>query len=118
MFIEGQKVICINDDFSLVIKKLYKELPVKDEIYTVRAVFPAREKLAVIRHGKIVPNGGSEAAPGIGILLKELTNPPDPFCSERELGFTAERFAPLETIETEEEESIETWGEVEMPMPA
>jgi hypothetical protein len=34
-------------------------------------------------------------------LVEELRNPPDPFCAGGELGFKAERFAPMEEAENE-----------------
>jgi hypothetical protein len=97
--IKGQKVICINDTFSPTIRALYKQLPVKDNIYTVREVFLGREKIV---------RGGDSAT--VGLLLEELKNPRDPFHQgEQELGFSSERFAPLNELPDEEaavEESV------------
>ena len=60
--------------------------------YTIREVFLGREK---------VVKGGDSAT--VGLLLVELVNPPDPFHKgEQELGFTSERFAPLEELPPEE----------------
>jgi hypothetical protein len=40
----------------------------------------------------------------VGLLLEELVNPPDPFhVGKQELGFSSERFAPLEELPPEEE---------------
>ncbi|MEO5960748.1 MAG: hypothetical protein ABIZ49_01540 [Opitutaceae bacterium] len=90
--VKGQKVICINDTFSPTIRALYKQLPVKDNIYTVREVFLGREKIV---------RGGESAT--VGLLLQELKNPPDPFHQgEQELGFSSERFAPLNELPDEE----------------
>ena len=90
--VKGQKVICINDTFSPTVRALYKQLPVKDTIYTVREVFLGREKIV---------KGGDTAT--VGLLLEELTNPRDPFHQgEQELGFSSERFAPLNTVPDEE----------------
>ncbi|MES2693003.1 MAG: hypothetical protein V4773_05985 [Verrucomicrobiota bacterium] len=101
--VKGQKVVCINDTFSPTIRALYKQLPVKDTIYTVREVFLGREKIV---------KGGDSAT--VGLLLEELTNPRDPFHQgEQELGFTSERFAPLNELPDEEavvEESIGAGG--------
>ncbi len=45
--------------------------------------------------------GGDSAT--VGLLLHELTNPRDPFHQgEQELGFSSERFAPLNEIPEEE----------------
>jgi hypothetical protein len=90
--IKGQKVVCINDTFPDIIRAIYKQLPVKGVTYTIREVFLGREK---------VVRGGDSAT--VGLLLNELTNPPDPFHKgEQELGFSSERFAPLEELPAEE----------------
>ena len=109
--VKGQKVICINDTFSPTVRALYKQLPAKDTIYTVREVFLGREKIV---------KGGDTAT--VGLLLEELTNPQDPFHQgEQELGFSSERFAPLNTlpdeevaVEAEEHASVPDWA----PAPA
>jgi hypothetical protein len=55
-------------------------------------VFLGREKIV---------KGGDSAT--VGLLLSELTNPPDPFHQgKQELGFTSERFAPMEELPPEE----------------
>ena len=91
--VKGQKVVCINDTFTPTIRALYKQLPVKDNIYTIREVFLGREKIV---------KGGDTAT--VGLLLEELKNPPDPFHQgEQELGFSSERFAPLNEVPPEEE---------------
>jgi len=51
--------------------------------------------------GKPVKNGAGDAHPEIYLLVEELRNPPDPFCAGAELGFKAERFAPVEEAENE-----------------
>ena len=95
--IKGQKVVCVNDSFPEIVRAIYKELPVKDNIYTIREVFLGREKIV---------KGGDSAT--VGLLLEELTNPPDPFHKgEQELGFSSERFAPLNELPDEEEEREE-----------
>ncbi len=96
--VKGQKVVCINDDFPDFVRAIYAQLPVKGTTYTVREVFLGREK---------VVRGGDSAT--VGLLLQELVNPPDPFhAGKEELGFSSERFAPLEELPPEEiEEEIE-----------
>jgi hypothetical protein len=42
-------------------------------------------------------HGGETAT--VGLLLEELHNPPDPFhAGQQELGFSSERFVPLEEL--------------------
>jgi hypothetical protein len=109
--VKGQKVICINDTFSPTVRALYKQLPTKDTIYTIREVFLGREKIV---------KGGDTAT--VGLLLEELTNPKDPFHQgDQELGFSSERFAPLNTlpdeevaVEVEEHAGVPAWA----PAPA
>lgn len=92
--VKGQKVVCTNDTFPAFIRALYKELPVKGNTYTIREVFLGREK---------VVKGGDTAT--VGLLLHKLKNPPDPFHQgKQELGFTSERFAPLDELPPAEAE--------------
>lgn len=99
----------MNDVFSPTVRSLYQQLPVKDTIYTVREVFLGREKIV---------KGGDSAT--VGLLLEELVNPKDPFHQgEQELGFSSERFAPLnelsdEKAEVEEVVAVGGWA----PVPA
>jgi hypothetical protein len=93
--IRGQRVVCINDTFAPVVKALYHQLPVKGRTYTIREVYLGREK---------VVKGGDTAT--VGLLLEEVVNPPDPFhIGREELGFSSERFAPLEELPPEEVEA-------------
>jgi hypothetical protein len=47
----------------------------------------------------------------VGLLLEELTNPKDPFHQgEQELGFSSERFAPLNELPDEAVEQEEVIG--------
>lgn len=86
--IKGQKVVCINDAFADFVRAIYAQLPAKGKAYTVREVFLGREKIV---------KGGDTAT--VGLLLEELHNPPDPFhAGQQELGFSSERFAPLEGL--------------------
>jgi len=95
--IKGQKVVCINDTFTATIRALYQQLPVKDNIYTIREVFLGREKIV---------KGGDSAT--VGLLLRELKNPADPFHQgQQELGFSSERFAPIEELPEEKAEAEE-----------
>ncbi len=99
--VKGQRVVCINDSFADFIKAIYAQLPVKGKTYTIREVFLGREK---------VVRGGDSAT--VGLLLEELVNPPDPFhAGQQELGFSSERFAPLEELP---EEMVEEEAEATM----
>ena len=96
--VKGQKVVCIDATFSEFVRAIYAQLPTKGKTYTIREVFLGREK---------VVNGGESAT--VGLLLLELNNPPDPFHAGRqELGFSSERFAPLEELPPEEVEKEKT----------
>ena len=93
--IKGQKVVCVNDVFSAAVRALYKQLPVKGDTYTIREVFLGREKIV---------KGGDSAT--VGLLPEELKNPPDPFHQgQQELGFSSERFAPLNELPDEQVEA-------------
>ena len=95
--VKGQKVVCINDSFPQFVRAIYKELPVKGNVYTIREVFLGREKIV---------KGGDSAT--VGLLLEELRNPPDPFhAGQQELGFSSERFAPMEELPPEAPNRIE-----------
>jgi hypothetical protein len=109
MFQTGQKVVCINDEFEPWVFDLYRSLPKKNKIYTVRAIGVGRSnpKFVVNDEAEIKL---SEAEFDLMLLLVELKNPDDPHSSvKQELGFRSERFAPLEE-DTEEEEEYELIG--------
>jgi hypothetical protein len=103
MFSTGQKVVCINDQFEPWVYDLYRALPRKDSVYTVRAMSAGRS------NPKFAVNDDAElkmvdAEFDILLLLKELQNPDDPHSSvKQELGFRSERFAPLQTDAAEDE---------------
>lgn len=88
MFVNGQRVVCINDTFPPNISALYRELPVKDREYIIRDLYPAN-------------TFGGE--PEVGVRLAGMYNPPPPHwnCKD-ELGFSADRFAPLEPSAVQE----------------
>ena len=96
MFQVGQKVVCINGDFPKPLARLYKNFPVKDQVYTIRAVYVGR--------GVAFPSKPGQSDGEIGVLLNEIVNPPDlKMVRGHELGFKAERFAPVEEIPPAEE---------------
>lgn len=104
MFVKGQKVVCINDDFPPEARKLFVDFPKKGSVYTVRAMYIGRG--SYFRHESGQKDGE------IGLLLEEILNPRDPSLKKGlngELGFNSERFAPLETDSeemTEEREEV------------
>jgi hypothetical protein len=106
MFDKGQRLSCINDDFSATIRRLYTQLPKRDHIYTVRDV----------RIGRLNVTSGSKGGNAVSflVLLEERHNPDDPYMREgasEEMGFRSDRFAPLEESErtdsTEKEEPFQ-----------
>ena len=90
MFMPNQAVVCVDGKFPLGIEKLYSELPKEGSTYTIR---------------DIVPGVGLTGEEGeVAVYLIEITGPLNAHGIER--GFRAERFAPLTTIEEEEEEEL------------
>ena len=95
--IKGQRVVCTNDTFTPTVRAIYQQLPRKGDTYTIREVFLGRERIV---------KGGDSAT--VGLLLHELVNPPDPFHKGgEELGFSSERFAPLEEASPGEASELE-----------
>ncbi|MCB1231757.1 MAG: hypothetical protein KDN19_15920 [Verrucomicrobiae bacterium] len=109
MFQNGQRIVCINDDFEPWVFDLYRALPKRNSIYTVREMKVGRSNPQfVIDDDANLTIGHAEY--DILLLLEELHNPDDPHSSiQQELGFRAERFAPLEE-DLEEEEAVELVG--------
>jgi hypothetical protein len=104
MFQTGQRVVCIDDRFDPWVYDLYKSLPRKNGIYTVRALGVGRSNptFAIDDDAKLQITGADF---DLLLLLEELDNPDDPHSSiQQELGFRAERFAPLEEDLAEREE--------------
>lgn len=106
MFSKGQKVVCINDEFPPMARLLFVNLPRKDSVYTVRAVYIGR--------GNYTRAGSGKKEGEIGVLLEEIVNPRDPALKnglDGELGFNSERFAPVQSDQdsevSEHEEQVE-----------
>lgn len=101
MFQKGQRVICTDDRFEPWVHDLYRALPKKGSVYTVRDISSGRSapKFAVAEDAEIKMTG---AEFDVLIRLEELHNGEDPYSSvKQELGFKAERFAEaLEEHET------------------
>ncbi len=111
MFQKGQKVVCIDDSFPREVQLVYRQLPKKDSVYTVRAVYIGRGKMLNAGHMKGLNNKPGDSDGEIGILLEELKNPADAFNVHRqELGFNAERFRTMETVS--EHETLEVPAEL------
>ena len=111
-------MVCVDDQFERPLTRYYLNLPMKDNTYTIRAVFIGR--------GVMHPFG--EIAHGeIGLLLEELVNGVDPRHRHKlEVGFNSARFRPLEDPDAradDEEElvRVRTARKVEplkeMPLP-
>ncbi len=95
----GQKVQCIDDVFPAPLAKHFTSLPVKGETYHIRAIYPGRRVM--------YPNGLNGSDGEVGLLLQEITNPPDPkTVYGLELGFNSKRFRPLDTLPDEEEREL------------
>ena len=118
MFQNGQRVVCIDDSFEPWVFDLYKSLPRKNSVYTVRSVKSGRSNPQFLVDDNANLSIGA-ADYDILILLQELSNPNDPHSSiEQELGFRAERFAPMqEDLEEKEEVELVGFGKEEESFP-
>jgi hypothetical protein len=109
MFQNGQRVVCIDDSFEPWVFDLYTSLPKKNSVYTVRSVKSGRSNPQFVVDDDANLSIGA-ADYDILLLLQELVNPNDPHSSiQQELGFRAERFAPLQE-DLEENEEVELVG--------
>lgn len=91
---KGEKVVCIDAKFSPESARLYQQLPIQDQVYTIRSVYVGRGNTLKADSGKMDGE--------IGVLLEEIVNPSDPALKDglkAELGFKSERFAPLTKVE-------------------
>ena len=80
---------------------LYRQLPVKDGIYTVRETTLGRDQVALPGHR--LGDGAASDSVIVRILLEELHNDPDPTHKHgEELGFNAERFREIDEVSVEE----------------
>jgi hypothetical protein len=84
----GDQVVCVDDQFPSPLARYYLNLPMKDNTYTIRAVFI----------GRGVMHPAAETTYGeIGLLLKELVNGMDPrHKHKQEMGFNSARFRRLQ----------------------
>ena len=79
---EGSKVVCVDDSFETRIINLYKMLPIKDKVYTVR--------------GMSVGVSTTSEAGEIAVYLVGLENPCSNVPPFPERGFRIERFREIE----------------------
>lgn len=92
MFINGQKVVCVDDKFDPSIAALFTALPKEGETYVVRGTTVGTHRKKAL--------GGEREEGVITVYLVGLVNPKGP--TGRERGFLSDRFRPLEEITTEE----------------
>jgi hypothetical protein len=95
----GEQVVCVDAQFPRPLARYYLNLPMKDNTYTVRAVFVGR--------GVMHPAG--ETTHGeIGLLLEELVNGLDArHKHKQELGFSSARFRPLRNTDASADDEEE-----------
>lgn len=112
----GSKVVCTDDTFEAWVKAIYVDLPVKNEVYTIRDI----QRGVNVKTVESNPDSsllfkGNET---VTILLEELVNGELPL-SKLEMGFNYRRFAPIneETVSEEVEEFIYNPKIVELPTP-
>lgn len=105
MFAIGMKLVCIDDVFPTWAKVVYKELPKKGNIYTLRHFDAGCTDIKNITENedKSVLFLGTK---GYVVLVNELKNPIHPK-SGKEMGFNATRFAPVENISLEQIEHLQ-----------
>ena len=89
----------MDDRFAKPLAKYYVNLPIRNQAYTIRAVFVGRRLMHPI---------GAAADSEIGLLLQELLNGMDPRNKyQQELGFNSERFRPLRHLDASSENEQE-----------
>ena len=97
MFKVGQKVVCVDDQWSDTGKQLYLQLPVKDSIYVVRAARGGVRADELIMDMRRVLEQS--------ILLVGIYKPTNTLGVEA--GFAASRFRTLDEMKTEAVEEME-----------
>lgn len=89
--LKGQRVVCVNDQFPAEARQVYQHLPKRGVVYTIRAVYLGRSRVA--------PTSPGESDGEVGLLLEEIRNQDHEARFSRgglEPGFSASRFAELE----------------------
>ena len=99
MFSVGQKVVCVDDQWSDTVKQLYLQLPIKDSIYVVRAArVGVRADELIMDMRRVLESS---------LLLVGLYNPTNNLGVEA--GFAASRFRALDELKksaVEEQEAV------------
>ena len=107
----GEKVVCVDDKFEPWVFDLYRSLPKKGNVYTIRAVRSGRSKPKFGIDEESAEIKMTDAEFDLLVLLEELKNPNDPHCNvEQELGFVSERFAPMLEEAEEAEDFVSVGG--------
>jgi hypothetical protein len=100
MFDPKDKVVCVDDKIHPEIAFLFRMLPEKNKVYTVRECTIGT---------KNPWNGNIHEHVSYKVLLEELLNDIDPCtvkgCKE-EMGFASERFRLLDELSEEEKDSV------------
>jgi hypothetical protein len=114
MFTTGQRVVCVDDEFQPWVYDLYTALPRKNGTYTVRSMAPGRSNPQFnVDENATVKMTAADF--DIVLYLEELQNPDDPHASIKvELGFRADRFAPLQEDLDENEDFVYAGSDQEM----
>jgi hypothetical protein len=94
---KNDKVVCVDDNWTPGIERVYKQLPIKDQTYFIREVLPGQDVDALVMdcHEKRVP----------ALLLVGIVN--DKNSRGLEHGFSARRFRKLDEASRVNEE-VET----------
>ena len=85
MFITGQQVVCVDDNFHPLVIQYFPRLPEKDKVYTVRGM---------------APGWTHDKQEELVVYLEEIIGSINDGGLER--GFNVNRFVPLTELDTEE----------------
>ena len=85
MFITGQQIVCVDDNFHPSVVQYFPRLPEKDKVYTVRGM---------------APGWTPQLQEELVVYLEEIIGSVNDGGLER--GFNANRFVPLIELNTEE----------------
>lgn len=97
MLQKGAKIVCIDDVFPKWAKVFYKEFPVKNRVYTLREFGIGLDVSSVDKDKERNNAVLFWGHPNYTVWVEELHNPAHPV-TNLEMGFKANRFAPVEEI--------------------